>query len=141
MDYNRVIFLGNATRDVESKMLPSGTAVANFGIAVNAKYGEKEEVCFIDITCFSKLADLVGQYVQKGGRVLIDGRLTWRTWEDKEGNKRAKHEVIADRVLFLGRNGENNHEVGERREATTAPSKAYAGGSHDTQLEEGDIPF
>lgn len=86
---------------------PQGTSVCNFGLAVNRKYKQaedvKEEVTFINIVVFGKQADTCGQYLNKGSAVLVEGRLQERRWETDEGQKRSKHEVVAQNVRFLSR--------------------------------------
>ena len=105
--YNKIILIGNLTRDPEMRYTPQGTSVCNFGLAVNRKYkqGEemKEEVTFINIVVFGKQADTCGQYLNKGSAVLIEGRLQERRWETEEGQKRSKHEVVAQNVRFLSK--------------------------------------
>ena len=105
--YNKVILIGNLTRDPEMRYTPQGTSVCNFGIAVNRKYkqGEdvKEEVTFINVVVFGKQADTCGQYLNKGSAVLVEGRLQERRWETDEGQKRSKHEVVAQNVRFLSK--------------------------------------
>ena len=105
MSFNKVIMIGNLTRDPELKYTPQGTSVCNFGIAVNRKYKQgdetKEEVTYINVVVFGKLADNCGQYLNKGKSVLVDGRLQERRWETPEGQKRSKHEVVANSVNFL----------------------------------------
>ncbi len=106
VSFNKVILIGNLTKDPEVRYTPTGTAVANFRLAVNHRYrqGEekKEEVCYIDIVVFGKEAESCGQYLNKGKGVIVDGRLQERRWETEDGQKRSKHEVVADRVHFLG---------------------------------------
>jgi single-strand DNA-binding protein len=105
---NRVIFIGNLTRDPALKYLPSQMAVAEFGLAINHKFktasGEaREDVCFIDCTAFGKTGELINQYCQKGKQLYIEGRLKYDTWEDKNGGgKRSKHVVIVENFQFLG---------------------------------------
>jgi len=105
--FNKVILIGNLTKDPEIRYTPSGTAVSNFGLAVNNRFkqGEefKEEVCFVDIVVFGKQAENSGQYLSKGQSVLIEGRLQQRRWETDEGQKRSKHEVIAQTVRYLSK--------------------------------------
>jgi len=105
MDLNKIFLIGRLTKDPESKMLPSGTAVANFSIATNRyftdKSGEKQqEVEFHNISTFGKIAESSAQYLKKGSLVLIEGRIRTRSWSDKEGNKRYTTEVIAQKVQF-----------------------------------------
>lgn len=104
---NKVLLLGNLTRDPELRYVPNGTAVASFGLAMNRTYtaqsGEKkEEVCFVNVVVWGKQAESCGQYLNKGSLVLVEGRLSYRTWE-QEGQKRSTLEVRADRVQFLGK--------------------------------------
>lgn len=109
--FNKVILMGNLTRDPELRYTPQGTSVCNFGIAVNRKYKQaeevKEEVTFINIVVFGKQADTCGQYLNKGSAVLIEGRLQERRWETEDGKKRSKHEVVAQNVRFLSRKQES----------------------------------
>jgi len=128
---NRVFLMGNLTRDPELRYIPSGTAVANFGLAVNRTYttreGEsKDEVCFVEIVTWTKTAENCANYLTKGRPVLVEGRLQYRSWETDDGQKRSKLEVVADRVQFLG---------GRREEG--APGEA---GTHEPETED-DIPF
>ena len=105
MDLNKIFLIGRLTKDPDSKMLPSGTAVANFSIATNRyftdKSGEKQqEVEFHNISTFGKIAESSARYLKKGSLVLIEGRIRTRSWSDKEGNKRYTTEVIAQKVQF-----------------------------------------
>ncbi|MCD6223479.1 MAG: single-stranded DNA-binding protein [Deltaproteobacteria bacterium] len=103
--YNKVILMGNLTRDPELRFLPSGMAVCSFGLAVNTQFkrsGETvKETCFIDVTVFGKQAENVHEYLSKGRAALIEGRLRYRTWEDQDGKKRSKHEITAQTVQFI----------------------------------------
>jgi single-strand DNA-binding protein len=109
--YNKVILMGNLTRDPELRYAASGTAVANFGLAVNRKYKQddelKEETCFVDIAVFGRQAETCSEYLSKGALVLIDGRLNYRKWETEEGQSRTKIDVVASNVQFMpkGRSG------------------------------------
>lgn len=109
--YNRVIIMGNLTRDPELKQINSGQSVCRFGVASNRQFKNKQtgmmiqEVCFIDIDVWGAQAESCGQYLQKGRLVLVEGRLKFDSWEDNEGNKRSKHSVVADRVTFLANAG------------------------------------
>ncbi len=106
---NRVMLLGNLTRDPQVRYTPSGTPVATLGLAVNnrVKQGDewKDEPCFIDVAVFGKQAESCGEYLSKGQPVLVEGRLQYRTWESQDGQKRSKHEVVAFRVQFLPKAG------------------------------------
>lgn len=133
---NRIFLMGNLTRDPELRYTPSGAAVASFGLAVNRKYkqGEewKEEVCFVDINVWGKQAEACAEYLNKGRGVLVEGRLSYRTWETQEGQRRSKHEVVADRVHFLPKGGEQGAGSKGSEDASLAPEKGHA---------EDDVPF
>ena len=104
--YNRVIMMGNLTRDPEYKQLSSGQAVCRLGLASNRSFKNRQtgeytqEVCFVDIDVWGQQADNCQQYLQKGRGVLIEGRLKFDTW-DQDGVKRSKHSITADRVTFM----------------------------------------
>jgi len=109
--FNKVLLMGNLTRDVQLKYLPSQTAVAEFGLACNRKFrtasGEdREEVTFVDITAFGKQAEVLNQYMSKGKPIFIEGRLKYDQWEDKNGGgKRSKLTVVVDNFQFIGAPG------------------------------------
>ncbi|MEO5359572.1 MAG: single-stranded DNA-binding protein [Nitrospirota bacterium] len=119
--YNKVIFMGNLTRDPELRYTPQGTAVANFAIAINSKVkqGEewKDEVLFMDISVFGKQAESCGEYLSKGSGVLVEGRLRERKWET-EGQKKSKYDVFAQTVRFLPKRGEPAAKGGRGGEFT-----------------------
>ena len=106
--YNKVILMGNLTRDPELRYTPKGTAIAKLGLAVNRVWtneaGEKkEEVTFVDVDVFGRTAENVGQYMRKGRPILIEGRLKLDQWDDKQtGQKKSKLGVVAETVQFLG---------------------------------------
>jgi len=106
--FNRVILAGNLVRDPEIRYLPSGLSVTSFGIAVNSRYKQnnevKEEVSFFDIVVFGKQGENCAEYLSKGRPVLVEGRLRQRRWE-AEGVKKSKIEVVAQNVQFLGSPG------------------------------------
>ncbi len=120
VSFNKVILMGNLTKDPEVRYLPSGTAVVNFGLAVNRKYKQgdevKEEVCFVDVVVFGKQAENCGKYLSKGQGVIIDGRLSQRRWEGEDGQKKSKHEVVAESIRFLPKRSgaQEGGEGGER---------------------------
>ena len=112
--YNKVIQKGNITRDPELKYLPSGTAVAEFGIATNHKYkgkdGEmKEDVCFVDCNCYGNSAETLSKHIRKGDPLLIEGRLTLDTWE-ANGYKHSKHRVFVENFTFVGKSGTDERD-------------------------------
>jgi len=125
--FNKVLLIGNLTRDVDMKYTPSGKAVANFGLAINRTYtdanGEKvDDPCFVDIVAWDRLAEVCGDYLAKGRPVFIEGRLQMDSWETEDGQKKTKHKIVAQNIQFLG--------------GTTA--KSDADGDEGT---DGDVPF
>ena len=110
-NYNKVILVGNLTRDPQTSYLPSQTPACEIGLAVNRKWQgtdgqKKEEACFIDCRAYGKQAETIQQYMTKGKPILVEGRLQLDTWEGKDGQKRSKHRVIVERFQFLGGAGE-----------------------------------
>ncbi len=104
--YNKVILMGNLTRDVEIRYSQGGSAIGNTGIATNRKWksqtGEqKEEVMFVDLTFFGRTAEIANQYLRKGSKVLVDGRLSLDQWTAQDGTKRSKHAVIVENLQML----------------------------------------
>lgn len=106
-EYNKVILLGNLTRDPDLRYTPSGLPVCEFSLAVHSHLRSheelKEEVCFIDVVAFGKTGERSKSFLHKGSRVLVDGRLAQRRWEGQDGRSRSKHEVVATTVQFLDR--------------------------------------
>lgn len=102
---NQVVLAGNLARDPEVRYANSGTAVCSLNLAVNSrvKKGTEwiDEVCFIDVTTFGKTAEACGEHLEKGSPVLVTGRLQLHQWETQDGQKRSKHQVLADKVQFL----------------------------------------
>jgi len=110
--YNKVILVGNLTRDLEVRYTQSGTAIGNTGLATNRKWkdqsGEqKEEVMFIDITFFGRTAEIANQYLRKGSKVLVEGRLVLEQWTAQDGTKRSKHSVTVQEMKMLGGRDDN----------------------------------
>jgi single-strand DNA-binding protein len=132
---NKVILLGHLTRDPELRYTHNGTAVTAFGLAVNHRLRQgddtRDEVCFIDVTVFGRQAETTAESLHKGAPALVEGRLRWRSWETDEGQKRSKHDVLAETVQFLAtrRNGSAAHPEGAGGEPPALPE------------EEDDIPF
>ena len=104
--YNKVVLVGNLTRDIEMKFSQGGMAIAKSAIATSRKFksntGEqKEEVCFVDITFFGRSAEIANQYLHKGSKILVEGRLVFEQWTDQNGQKRSKHGVTVDVMQML----------------------------------------
>lgn len=110
--FNKVILVGHLTRDIELRYTTAGAAIGNSAIAVTRKYtlnGEKrEETCFIDLTFFGKQAEVSNQYLQKGSRLLVEGRLKFDQWQDSNGQNRSKHSVTVGVMEMLGDAKQNN---------------------------------
>jgi single-strand DNA-binding protein len=155
---NKVMLMGNLTRDPEIKYTPKGTAIANFGIAVNRTYtpegGEKrEEVTFIDLEAFGRTAEIIGEYFKKGRPIFIEGRLKLDQWDDKTtGKKMSKLRVVVDSFEFLGsREGGGGGEgggapSGEGRSSAPPPRRAPAAAPRppadpDLDVQADDVPF
>ena len=160
---NKVLLIGNLTRDPEVRYTPKGTAVADLGLAVSRNYktdsGEiKEEVCFLTVVAWGRQAETAGEYLKKGSPVFVEGRLQYDTWE-KNGEKRSTIKVQAERIQFLSRpqggtefressaKGDARGEAASARgEAAKTVAKSGAAGAAEApvsepDLEEDDIPF
>ncbi len=138
---NKVFLMGNLTADPELRYTPSGTAVADLGLAVNSRFtskdGEKrEETLFVDVVVWQKQAENCCQYLSKGRPVMIEGRLKLDTWENQQGEKRSKIRVVANNVQFLGRPEDSS---GGRESAPKQPPPKDERGPED--IGEDDIPF
>ena len=149
--FNKVILLGNLTRDPEIRYTPKGSAVCDLGIAVNRVYttegGERrEEVTFVDVVLWARLAEIAGEYLRKGRPVFIEGRLQMDSWDDKQtGQKRTKLRVVGESMQLLGsRPGGAAGETGEEdRSSTTTGSKTTAPpkSAKSSEPDEDEIPF
>ena len=145
--FNKVILLGNLTRDPEVRYTPKGTAVTELGMAVNRVYsaenGEKrEETTFVDVTLWGRTAEIAGEYLKKGRPVLIEGRLQLDTWDDKQsGQKRSKLKVVGEALQLIGgrpgAGGGGGDEEGGSRSSRPAPPPKSATSAPD----DDEIPF
>jgi len=131
-NFNKVLLMGNLTKDPELRYTPQGTAVVNLRMAVNRKYKDKtgefkDEVCFITAVVWDKQAENCNQYLHKGSPIFVEGRLQSRSWEDNTGAKRSVVEVRAERVQFLGAPG--------GAKSTSAPAEATAEAPVSTSTE------
>ncbi|MEK6658728.1 MAG: single-stranded DNA-binding protein [Campylobacterota bacterium] len=111
--YNKVILVGNLTRDIELRYSQGGMGIASTGLATSRKFtvnGEKkEEVCFIDITFFARSAEIANQYLRKGSKILVEGRLNFDQWVDQNGQKRSKHSVVVETMQMLDSKSDNQN--------------------------------
>jgi single-strand DNA-binding protein len=150
--FNKVILLGNLTRDPEVRYTPKGSAVCDLGIAVNRSYtldsGEKrEEVTYVDVVLWARLAEIAGEYLKKGRPIFIEGRLQLDTWDDKQsGQKRSKLRVIGETMQLLGGrppgaggSGAGGGEGGEVRGSKTTPPPPKV--AEKGEPDEDEIPF
>lgn len=152
--FNKVILLGNLTRDPEVRYTPKGSAVCDLGLAVNRTYtldnGEKrEEVTYVDVVLWARLAEIAGEYLKKGRPVFIEGRLQLDTWDDKQsGQKRSKLRVIGETMQLLGSRpggggGGGGAEAGEEERPARSSGKPAAPpkASAPAEPDEDEIPF
>ena len=140
---NKVLLLGNVTRDPEVRYTPKGSAVCDLGVAVNRSYttdsGEKrEEVTFVDVTLWGRTAEVASEYLKKGRPVFVEGRLQMDTWDDKQtGQKRTRLRVVADNMQLLGGRPPGGAEPpGDSRQTSAPPKK-----SESSEPDEDEIPF
>ncbi|MDD5633699.1 MAG: single-stranded DNA-binding protein [Candidatus Omnitrophica bacterium] len=142
---NKVFIMGNLTRDPELRYIPSGSAVANFTVAVNRIYKDnagqkKEDVSFIRVVVWGKMAEICGEYLTKGRPVLVEGRLKSRTWEAQDGQKRNALDVVATSVQFLGAKSDR-----DKKQADAPDVAAGYPEVEDIDVEkeaaEGEVPF
>jgi len=146
--FNKVILLGNLTRDPEVRYTPKGSAVADLGIAVNRQYtlenGEKrEEVTFVDVTFWGRTAEVAGEYLKKGRPVFIEGRLQLDTWDDKQsGQKRSRLKVIGETMQMLGSRG-GAGDAGDEGDRPTRSAKPAAPPKPPgpSEPDDDEIPF
>ncbi len=143
-NYNKVMLMGNLTREVELKHIPSGQAVANIGLAVNRRYKTKEgenreETTFVDCEAWGRTAEVMQQYLSKGKPVFIEGRLKLDTWQDKDGSNRSKLRVVVESFEFIdSRGGDSGGGGGGSQPAYS--SSSGGGGQHEP-IADDDIPF
>jgi len=136
--YNKIILAGNLTRDIEVRYSQSGAAIGNTAIATTRKFksqtGEqKEEVLFVDITFFGRTAEVANQYLRKGSKILVDGRLKLDQWTAADGNKRSKHSVTVESMTMLG--SKNDDAQGGYNAAPAGDTYSQPASSHDAPAE------
>jgi single-strand DNA-binding protein len=155
--FNKAFLIGNLGRDPEIRSLPSGQPVANFSLATNRRWNDREgnrqeQTEWHNIVCFGRLAEIAGQYLNRGKQIFVEGRIQTRSWDDKQsGEKRYRTEIVADNFQMLGQRGDGGSGYGD-----SPPSYAYEGGGGDSapsagsggagnfeagEPEDDDIPF
>lgn len=141
---NKAILVGNLGRDPEIRSLPSGQPVATFSLATSRRYRDrdgnrKDETEWHNIVCFGKQAEIAGQYLTKGKMIFVEGRIQTRSWDDKEGKKQYRTEIVCDNFQMLGSKGDGGGRAGG---ATPAADPGYSGGEGaGDSLGDDDIPF
>ncbi len=143
--YNRVLLMGNLTRNPEIRYTPSGTAVADLGLAVNETFKNKageavEQVCFVDVVVWGRQAETASEYLHKGSPVFVEGRLQLDQWENQQGEKRSKLRVRADRVQFLGSPGKGT-EYAAAPASASAPQVPSTPAPDPETADDDDVPF
>jgi single-strand DNA-binding protein len=144
--YNKVLLLGNLTRDPQLSYLPSQTAVVDIGLATTRKWSgqdgsQREETCFVDCRAFGRMAENINKYFKKGKPIFVEGRLTYDTWTSQDGTKRSKHRVTIENFYFLpgtggapGAGPEQSYPGDEGEPAAPPPGRGPG-------APEDDIPF
>ena len=139
--YNRVVLVGNLTRDPELRYLPSGMAVSDIGLAVNDRYKKNDQwvddPVFVDITLWGRTAEVANEYLSKGAPVLIEGRLKLDRWE-KDGQKHSKLKVVGEKMQMLGARGEGGGRSGGSGGAGARSSGRSSGGGDEPQYDESE---
>lgn len=156
--FNKVILMGNLTRDVEVRALPSGLTVASFALAVNERFKDKEggwqeRANFIDCEMFGARAEAFAKYMSKGSPAFVEGKLRLDQWQDKDGNKRSKLKVVAENFEFVGSRGDsgsggggggggNYARSGSNSGSNSGSAGGYGGGNDSgPEIDHDDIPF
>jgi single-strand DNA-binding protein len=143
--FNKVILMGNITRDIEVRYTPSGTAVTDMGMAVNEKRKNAngkliEETTFVDVTLWGRNAEVAGEYLGKGSPVLVEGRLKLDQWETDDGERRQKLRVVCDRMQMVGSKRDGNGNGGGKS-GGGKPASSQGDGSGSQDGGDEDVPF
>ena len=139
-NYNKVLLIGNLTRDPQMSFLPSQTPVVEFGLAVNRKWSgqdgsQREETCFVDCRMFGKRAEVVNKYFKRGDPIFIEGRLQFDQWQAQDGSKRSKHRVFVENFEFIGKG--NADQDGPAHQGAALAQEGPAGHG----VPDDEIPF
>jgi single-strand DNA-binding protein len=135
--YNKVILAGNLTRDIELRYSSGGLAIAKTAIATNRKYKGKDgsqadDTCFIDITLFGRAGEVANQYLKKGSKILVEGRLQFEQWTDQTGGKRSKHSVVVESMQMLDSRGASGDDSGyQSYDDASSKNDNYSGSGND----------
>ena len=144
---NKVIISGNLVRDPDTRILENGSHLAKMSIANNQRYRDRngewqEKTCYVDVVAWRKTAELVSEYCRKGSPVLIEGELTYNSWEDRDGSKRSRLEVNARRIQFLERKGQNSsYGNTSSSQSERVSDSAEHDSASDSMTPDDDIPF
>ncbi len=147
MNFNKIFILGNLTRDPELKSLPSGAPVANFGVATNRMWTDKEgqkqkEAEFHNVVAFGRLAEIAGQYLKKGGLIFVEGRIKTRNWEDQAGAKHYRTEIIAESFQMGPKSQASaGFSAPESRDREAAVAEIPEINLDDEEIKSEEIPF
>jgi single-strand DNA-binding protein len=144
-NYNKVMLMGNLTRDPQLSYTPNQTAVVDFGLAVNRRWtgqdgNQRDETCFVDCRMFGRRAEVVNKYCKKGNPLFVEGRLTFDSWEAQDGTKRSKLRVTVENFEFIGGGGGGGSAGGGGGQA----GQSYGGGAPapaQPPVSDDDIPF
>ena len=144
--YSKTIMVGNLTRDIELRYLPSGSVVAKGAIASTYKYksstGEqKEEVCFLDFNLFGKSAEIANLYLKKGSKVLLEGRLVFEQWSAQDGSNRSKHSLRVEAMKMLDSKPNDNQNNQSNQQQKKEPPVVYENDIPVLDIDEDEIPF
>jgi single-strand DNA-binding protein len=146
-NYNKVILLGNLTRDPQLSYTPNQTAIVDFGLATNRKWtaqdGQKrEDTCFVDCTAFGRPAETINKYCQKGKQLMVEGRLTFDSWQAQDGTKRSKLKVTVESFQFIGSPGQAQGQApGQNNYQQQAPQSQPPQQAPPDAPANDDIPF
>lgn len=145
-NFNKVLLMGNLTRDPELRYTAGGTAIARFGMAINRMYkaqdGEqKKETCFVDVSMFGRRAEVISEYFSKGSSIFIEGRLRFEQWESQDGQKRNRLSVMAENFEFVGSSQKNNDSSAFAEEKMPMQSEKPISDNNVSNSNVDDVPF
>ncbi len=140
--FSKVIIMGNLSRDPELRTTQGGTQVCSFSVAVNRNYKDQESVSFFDCSAWGKQGETIAQYLHKGSGILVSGRLEQRSWEDKEGQKRSRVEIVVEDFNFVGGgSGDGGNYSGNSSSSSSSSASASMDDMSDEAIDLSEIPF